>query len=93
MPREAKLFEITGGSVLRAYILMANEGGNVPPMWIERAQNARKNREKAAAKALQSGKVTDIAMLEDWELAYRKECFYRGIRCLMEMKRKGKTRL
>jgi hypothetical protein len=93
MPREASLFEQAGGSVLRGYILMKQGGGNIPPKWIDRASESRRRRHKAAAKALQSGTLADITVLEDWELAYRKECFYYGIRCLLELERSGKTRL
>jgi hypothetical protein len=94
MAREASLFDETGGSPLRAYLLLKSQGSaNIPPAWIDRARASRKKREKEVAKVLKQGKVTDVVRLEDWELAYRKEAFYRGLRVLLELERKGKTTL
>jgi hypothetical protein len=92
--REATLFEESGGSVVRAYILLkAGGSANIPPNWIERARESRKNREKDVASALIEGGIPDLLVVEEWELAYRKECFYRGIRILLELERRGKTKL
>lgn len=93
MPREAGLFEEAGGSPVRGYILLKQGGGNIPPAWVDRARTSRVNRHKSVKKALQEGGIAEIAVLEDWELAYRKECFYHGIRALFELERKGKTTL
>ena len=94
MPREAVLFEESGGSVLRAYLLLKSNGSaNIPPMWIERAKESRKRRETDVAKALRKGRMSDVTTVEDWELAYRKECFYRGLRTLLELERDGKSKL
>lgn len=94
MPREATLFEESGGSPLRAYLLMKSQGSaNIPPSWIERAHQSRKNREKTVAALLRKGKPQDIIAIEDWDLAFRKECFYRGLRVLLELERTGKSKL
>lgn len=94
MAREAGLFDESGGSPLRAYLLLKSQGSaNIPPSWIARARESRKRREVEIARALRKGNVADIIRLEDWELAYRKECFYHGLRVLLELERKGKTRL
>ncbi len=94
MPREASLFEESGGSVLRAYILLKNGGSaNIPPNWIQRAKESRKNREANVAKLLKKGSIRDVPLVEDWELAYRKECFYRGLRVLLELERDGRSSL
>jgi hypothetical protein len=94
MPREAALFEESHGSVLRAYLLLKNNGSaNIPPMWIERAKESRKRRETDVAKALRKGGIQDLITVEDWELAYSKECFYRGLRTLLELERDGKSKL
>jgi hypothetical protein len=93
MPREASLFDETSGSSLEAYLLLRRDGGNIPPAWIDRANASRKNSEKALAKALRANSLDAIGLLRDWELAYRKECFYYGIRALMELQRSGKTKL
>ena len=93
MPRQAGLFEEAGGSPVRAYIMLRRRGGNIPPKWIDRSRESRKAREKKLKAVLPDGDVDVMIDLEDWELAYRKECFYRGIRALMEIERKGKTKL
>jgi hypothetical protein len=93
MPREAGLFEASGGSPLRGYLILRQQGGNVPPQWIERSTESRRGRQADLAKALKEGRPADIVLAEDWELAFRKECFYRGIRILMELERGGHTKL
>jgi hypothetical protein len=94
MTREATLFDEASGSPLRGYLLLKSQGSaNIPPAWIDRSRKSRKNRERAAAAALKTGGVADVITLEDWELAYRKECFYHGIRALLELERRGKTKL
>ena len=93
MAGDSTLFDEAKGSVIRGYILLKEHDGNVPPAWIDRAKASRKKRQTKLAKILKSGKVKDILQLEDWELAYQKECFYYGIRLLMELERSGKTKL
>jgi hypothetical protein len=93
MPREAGLFEAAGGSSLRGYLILKKDGGNVPPMWIDRAETSRRNRHKALAPALRKGGIAQYSLAEEWELAYRKECFYRGIRILFDLERSGKSKL
>jgi len=94
MPREAGLFEESGGSPLKAYLLLKQGGSaNIPPNWIDRSYDSRKNREASVAKTLKKGRIQDFPILEDWELAYRKECFYYGIRILLELEWQGKTKL
>lgn len=93
MPREAGLFEMAQGSCLRGYLLLRTQGGNLPPQWIERSTESRRSRQKKIAVALRKGSFRDILDVEDWEIAYRKECFYRGIRILFELERMGKSKL
>ena len=93
MPRNAGLFELASGSPLRGYLMLKQEGGNIPPMWIERSEVSRRGRQKHLVKALRGGGLSQVVVAEDWELAYRKECFYRGIRILFELERGGKTKL
>ena len=76
MPREATLFDETSGNSAEAYLLLSRDGGNVPPAWIDRAHESRKKREKELAKALKRNSLDAIHLLRDWQLAYRKECFY-----------------
>ena len=93
MPREAGLFDQTAGSPLEGYLLLRQDGGNIPPAWIARANASRKSRERALAEVLKKNSLAALPLLRDWELAYRKECFYYGIRALMELQRSGKTKL
>lgn len=93
MPREAGLFEQTDGSPLEAFLLLRQSGGNVPPMWIERAKASRKHREKQLSKALRSKSLDAVYLLREWETYFRKEMFYYGIRVLMELERKGASKL
>jgi len=93
MTREAGLFEAAGGSSLRGYLILRREGGNVPPQWIERSAASRRGRQDVLATALKDGSPADIVVAEDWEVAYRKECFYRGIRILFELERVGKSKM
>ena len=44
MPREAALFELAGGSPLQGFMILKQGGGNIPPQWVERAAESRKNR-------------------------------------------------
>jgi hypothetical protein len=99
VPREAHLFHESGGSPVRAYLLMKAEGSaNVPPMWVDRARKSRKSDESRVGAIVKKTKgrirfTKDLRALEDWELRYRKECFYYGIRALLELERQGKTKL
>ncbi|MBM3130884.1 MAG: hypothetical protein FJ009_19930 [Chloroflexi bacterium] len=93
MPREAELFDLTNGNVVDAYFLLREEGKNIPPAWIDRASYTRKRKEKELGKALKADSLDAVVLMKDWETAYRKECFYYGIRVLLELERHGKTKL
>ena len=92
MAREAGLFEATNGGIVEAYFLLRNTGKNIPPAWIDRATESRKKRQMNMAKALKSKSLDAIPFLRDWEVSYRKECFYYGLRALLELERHGKTK-
>jgi hypothetical protein len=92
MPREAGLFEAANGSIVEAYFLLRNSGKNIPPAWIDRATQSRKKRQKSMGKVLKSKSLDAIPLLKDWEISYRKECFYYGLRALLELERHGKTK-
>lgn len=78
MPREARLFHESGGSVIKAYLFMkAGGSANIPPMWVARALKSRESREKEVARTLKktNGRMKytkDLVVLEDWEPRYRK---------------------
>jgi hypothetical protein len=93
MPRKAALFDITNGSVLEAYFLLRDKGGNIPPNWITRTTQSRKKREKDLGRMLKASELDAVSLLKEWELIYRKECFYYGLRILLELQRKGTTTL
>lgn len=93
MPREAALFDSTEGSLFLAYLALREEGKSMPPNWAKRSRTSRKNREAQLAKFLRAGKLDAANFIRDWELAYKKECFYRGITALMDLERHGKTRI
>lgn len=93
MPREAALFDSTNGNLFLAYLALREEGANIPPAWLERSRASRKSREKELAKLLKAGKLDAANHIREWELYFRKECFYYGLRALMDMERHGKTKL
>jgi hypothetical protein len=107
MPREARLFRASAGSVVRGYFRFR---ANIPPRWIRNARTSRKRIEPEIARSFRSftrlkktrpraqaairnaeKQVKDI--LNRWEIAYKKENFYRGIRVLLELQRNGSSRL
>lgn len=92
MPREAGLFEAADGNIVDAYLILRKEGKNIPPNWIERARCSHKSSEKDLGRALKAGRLDAVTMMWDWHTAFRKECFYHGLRALMEMERKGRTK-
>lgn len=91
MPREANLFEESNGSPVEGFFRLLKSGNNIPPAWIDRSTESRRRRQKALGKALRANSLEAVELLREWELAYRKECFYRGLRALLELHRSGKT--
>ena len=107
MPREARLFTSSAGSVIRGYMKYR---ANIPPRWIKNARSSRKRIEPEIAEGFRSLKRLRIrrpkarvaihnaqrelrSVLDRWETAYRKENFYRGIRVLLELQREGSSTL
>jgi hypothetical protein len=107
MPREARLFTSSAGSVVRGYLKFR---ANIPPRWIRNARASRKRIEPEIAESFRSLKRLRIrrprarvairnaqrelhSVLDRWETAYRKENFYRGIRVLLELQRDGSSSL
>ncbi len=105
MPREAKLFASSSGSVVRGYLKFR---ANITPRWIRNARTSRKrvepeivrslrmlrdlkkNRPRARNAIEHAGKAL---RLNRWKIAYNKENFYRGIRILLELQRNGASNL
>jgi|SRR5579862_3793196 len=107
MPREARLFDSSSGSPVRGFLkLQANvtprwiDNARTSRKSIEpsikkcllKLKGTRKNhpRSKSAIKNA-SKDLRDI--LNQWELRYRKESFYRGVRILLEIDRDGSSEL
>jgi hypothetical protein len=92
MAREAWLYDSTGGNIFLAYLHVREQHMNIPPNWVVRARDSRKAREKELAKMLKSGDLNAANYIREWELFFKKECFYRGLRALLDMERAGKTK-
>jgi hypothetical protein len=106
MPREANLFRITGGSPARALKRVANippswiararkaRKSREPEVAKAMVKAARLRRRRPNARAAIRDAETELrGVLREWEVAYQKQCFYYGIRALLELGRKGKTNL
>jgi hypothetical protein len=107
MPREAKLFVSSSGSVVRGFLKFS---ANIPPRWIQNARTSRKRVEpdvvrafgilKRLRKTRPNARVSiknaskDLrTALQRWETAYNKETFYRGLRVLLELQRNGSSNM
>ncbi len=98
MPREARLFDSSEGSAVRGYLKFQ---GNISPSWIQHARTVAalgslkrlRTRRPRARVAIRSSRKELRAVLDRWEIAYRKENFYRGIRILLELQRGGSSKL
>jgi hypothetical protein len=106
MPREAKLFESAKGLPTRAlFKLQGNIPPNwiararrsrksLEPDLVaamKKVRKLRKSRPKAQATIKAAAQELKV-VLRAWELAYRKESFYNGLRALLEISREGETR-
>ena len=105
MPREARLFDSADGSPIRAlfrlqgnvppkWIARARRSRkNLEPdvlRAMRKAQRLGKKRPKAHA-TIKTARQELKALLRAWELAYRKETFYNGVRVLLEISRNGNS--
>src|SRR5438093_13511132 len=93
MARKAELFAAAGGSVLRGYRLLQRGGANIPPMWTKRASQSRCRLHKDVAHALRRKSKAGVSTLRECDKRYNKECFYYGLRVLLELARKRKKRM
>jgi len=91
---EKTLFEIAKGEPLKAFLKsFYKHKRNVPPGWIKRYRAQRKGLDKELAKALKGrSREKLLRLLKTYMELYKKECFYIGIRTLLELEREGKTR-
>ena len=107
MPREAKLFAASAGSAVRGFLkFRANipprwignartsrkRGEPEIAAAFQSFMRLKKNRPRAQA-AIRNARKELRVVLNRWEIAYHKENFYRGIRILLGLKRKGASNL
>ena len=106
MPREPKLFESAKGSPVKAlFKLQGNIPPNwinrarrsrksLEPDLVaamNTVRKLRKNRPKARA-TIRAAERELRTRLNAWDVAYRKETFYNGLRALLEISRSGQSR-
>lgn len=106
MPREAKLFESANGSPTRALFKLrgnippnwiARARGsrkNLEPDLVasmKKLRKLRKSRPNAYA-TIKAAEQELKMLLKAWEVAYRKESFYNGLRALLEISRDGESK-
>jgi hypothetical protein len=63
-----------------SYFSLRERGANIPPAWLDRSRRSRKSREKELGGLLQAAKLDAANQIREWELCYRKECSYHGLR-------------
>jgi hypothetical protein len=107
MPREAKLFDASSGSVVRGFLKFS---ANIPPRWIKNARASRKRLEPEIVrvfgklKRLRKTRPNALVTINEdgqgivngvdlWETAYKKETFYRGLRVLLKLQWNGSSRI
>ncbi len=107
MAREARLFTSSAGSVVRGYLKfranipprwIRNAKGSrkrIEPDIVRELRLLRRLRtdRPRARVAIGNAQRELRSILERWEMAYRKENFYRGIRILLELQREGSSAL
>jgi hypothetical protein len=107
MPRKARLFASSAGAVVRGYLkFRANipprsiknaraSRKRIEPEIVNgfrSLKRLRMNRPRARV-AIRNAQRELRSVLDRWEVAYRKENFYRGIRILLELQRDGSSNL
>jgi hypothetical protein len=107
VPREAKLFNASDGSAAKGFLRLSgnippswidretkSRKQREPAVLaaLHHLKRLRKRRPNARATIRAAQKELRRA-LREWDTAYRKQCFYYGIRALLELDRRGKTRL
>lgn len=107
MPREARLFLSSAGSATRGFLKLRgnitprwidnarrSRKRREPEILNAFRKLARLRRYHPRAKAAISEAQQELrTVLKDWETAYQKENFYRGIRVLLDIQRIGSSKL
>ena len=88
------LFKLQG-NVPPSWILRARRSRkNLEPdvvRALKKLQQVRKRRPNAHA-TIKAAKLELAALLRTWEISYRKETFYNGLRTLLELSRQGTSK-
>jgi len=107
MPREAQLFDSCSGSAVKGFLKL--QGNIPPrwidnartsrktiepsvEKYLRKLKSLRKKHPRAKS-AIKSATKDLRHILNQWELRYRKEGFYRGIRTLLDIDREGSSKL
>jgi hypothetical protein len=105
MPRKAQLFDSCAGSPVGGFLrLQGNipprwiENARTSRKLVEPSLNIglrklhslRKNHPRAKARIREANKLLKV-LLQQWEVKYQKENFYRGTRILLEIQRAGSS--
>ena len=105
MPREARLFNASEGSPVSGFLKLranvtprwidnarASRKRFEPEIeeCLRKVKHLRKKRPGAKA-AIKHADKELRAVLRQWEIAYAKEIFYRGVRVLLEIQRNGSS--
>ena len=107
MPREARLFDSSEGSAVRGYLKFQGNISpswiqhartsrkRIEPEIVAALGSLKRlrTRRPRARVAIRNSRKELRAVLGRWEIAYRKENFYRGIRILLELQRDGSSKL
>jgi transposase len=105
MPRQARLFDSCSGSAVRGFTKFRGNitprwiaNAHTSRKRLEPAINKLFRELRKLRKSRPHAKVTIRnterelrTLLKQWETAYRKESFYRGIRVLLEVQREGSS--
>ena len=106
MPRESKLFDSVDGSPVKAFFRLQGNippswiararrsRKSLEPELVaamSKVRKLRKNRPKARA-TIKAAEQELKTLLKVWDVAYRKESFYNGLRALLEISRSGQSR-
>jgi hypothetical protein len=107
MPRPAQLFDSCSGAAVKGFLKLQgnipprwidnarNSRKKIEPFiekCLRKLQGLRKKHPRAKS-AIESATKDLRDTLNQWELRYRKESFYRGIRTLLDIDRDGSSRL
>jgi hypothetical protein len=87
---KSTLYDKANGNPVTGYLLLKSQGKNVPLNWVKVYSDLRKAKHDDVVDAIEEG-LAGYSTLLEWEEAYKKECFYYGIRALLELDRNGKT--